>query len=442
MRKMKAIKVIGLISFLTLPAIFGIAQDTLKLDQAVIIAIEKNFDITLASKDSRIAQINNSIGNAGMLPQVNLTAARTMAIYNTYQIYFDGSEKKSPNAQNNNLNAGAALTWTLFDGFNMFIQKNKLNELQNLSNIQLQSVVENTVSDVIQAYYAIVTQEKMVDVYREAMAITSERKRIAKAGVTFGSNSELSFLQASVDYNADSSAFIQQVKMLQNYKVELNRILCRDLFIPFQVRNEIPVDNALLFEKLWEQVLEQNPELRMARTNLGIATLDRKSMNSNMYPRVNFTSGYNYSNAHSQVGITKENLYRGFNIGVNASYALFDGFTNQQDRAKAQVRLESAKVEAEQAELNTKAHLQRIYNDYQTNLQLSAFEKENVTLATRNLTIAQEKYRIGSANDIELRETQKKLMDAENRYLTAQYRSKASETELLRMSGQLSSRGG
>jgi outer membrane protein TolC len=161
-------------------------------------------------------------------------------------------------------------------------------------------------------------------------------------------------------------------------------------------------------------------------------------MNANLYPRLNFTSGYNYSNAHSQVGITKENLYRGFNVGVNASYAIFDGFTNSQDRSKAAVRLESARIEAEQAELNTKAHLQRIYNDYQTNLQLAAFEKDNVELAKRNLTIAREKYRIGSSNDIELRETQKKLTDAENRYLTAQYRSKSSETELLRMSGQLS----
>ena len=432
---------IKIVSFLIVSLLFRIAasgQDTLRIQDAIVIAMQGNFDITLAAKDTRIAQIGNSAGSAGMLPTLNVTSSGSTALYNTYQIYFDGTEKTSPNAQNYNLNAGAQLGWTLFDGFNMFIQKNKLNELQNLSEIQLQSVVENTVADVIQAYYAIVTQGKVVDVYREAMAITNERKRIAQAGIRFGSSSELSLLQASVDYNADSSAYIQQVKILQNNKVELNRLLCRDLFLTFEVKPEIPVATGLLFEKLWQQVLEQNPELRMARTSLGIATLDRKSANANLYPRLNLTSGYTYSNAHSQVGITKENLYRGFSVGVNASYPIFNGFQNSQNRSKAQVRLEQARIEAEQAELFTKAHLQRIYNDYQTNLQLSDFEQENVKLAMRNLTIAQEKYRIGSANDIELRETQKKLMDAENRYLTAQYRSKASETELLRMSGQLS----
>jgi outer membrane protein TolC len=415
----------------------SIGQDTLKLDQAIVIAMQGNYDITLAVKDSKLAELNNTAGTAGMLPTLNVTGARSMSINNTYQKYYDGTEKQSPNAKNNSISGGAALAWTIFDGFDMFIQKNRLNELENMSDIQLQMVVENTVADVIQAYYAIITQQKMVAVYQEAMTITSERKRIAKAGVTFGSNSELSFLQASVDYNADSSAYIQQAKMLQNNRVELNRLLCRDLFMPFEVTRDIPVEPGLLFEKLWMKVKEQNPEIRMARTNLSIAMLDRKASNSNLYPRLNFTSGYNLSKSESEVGITSMNRFRGFNVGVNAAYTIFDGFTQNQSRSKARVRVESAKIEAEQAELNTKAHLQRIFNDYQTNLQLSAFEKDNIDLAMRNLSIAREKYRIGSSSDIELRETQKKLVDAENRYLTAQYRSKASETELMRMSGGL-----
>lgn len=427
--------------FLTLHIVLGkvaSAQDTLKLDQAIIIAMQGNFDITLAAKDSRIAELNNTMGAAGMLPTLNVTGARSMSINNTYQKYYDGTERQSPNARNNGLSAGAALAWTIFDGFDMFIQKNRLAELENMSDIQLQSVVENTVADVILAYYAIITQQKMVAVYQEAMAITSERKRIARAGVTFGSNSELSYLQASVDYNADSSAYIQQFKLLQNNKVEINRLLCRDLFERFEVTGDIPVKHDLLFEKLWSQVKEQNPEIRMARNNLSIAMLDRKSANSNLYPQLNFTSGYNYSKSESEVGITSMNRFRGFNVGVNATYTIFNGFIQNQNRSKAQVRLETAKLEADQAELNTRAHLQKIYNEYETNMQLSAFEKDNVELAIRNLSIAREKYRIGSSNDIELRQTQQKLMDAENRYLTARFRSKASETELLRLSGQLS----
>jgi outer membrane protein TolC len=413
------------------------AQDTLSLTQAIVFAIENNYSITLSANDSRLADLDNTIGNAGMLPQLNLTGTRSMSVNNTYQKYYDGRERQSPNARNDNISAGVALSWTLFDGFNMFLQKRKLQEFENLSDIQLRAVVENTVADVIQSYYAIITQKKMVDVYSKAMQISSERKRIAGAGVRIGTSSELSLLQASVDYNADSSSFIQQVKLLDNAKIELNRLLCRDLDIAFEVPADIPVKDDLMFDQLWESVRHENPEIRIARTNLSIALLDRKSANSTFYPRLNLSSGYNYSKSQSEVGIMQMNLNRGYNLGLNASYTIFDGFTQRQNRSKAQVMLESARIEAEQTELDTKAHLQRIFNDYQTNLGLIAFERENMSLAERNLEIEAEKYRIGTANDIELRETQKKLMDAENRYLMALFRSKTSETELLRMSGGL-----
>jgi len=433
---MKIIRPIISILMISLP-FRALAQDTLQLQDAVIIALENNFNISLAENATRIAGINNSLGNAGMLPQLDVTGARSFSVNNTYQKYYDGRERSSPNARNNNISAGVALSWTLFDGFNMFIQKKKLDELEGMSDIQLQATVENTLADVISAYYAIVTQQKMVDVYREAMAITSERKRIAEAGVRLGSSSELSLLQASVDYNADSSSFIQQVKMLQNTKIELNRLLCRDLYAQFQINPEIPIRKDLIFEKLWQAVYDMNPEIRMSRTSLAIANLDRKAANANLYPRLSLSSGYNYSKSESEVGIMQMNRNMGFNVGLNAAYTIFDGFTQKQNRSKAQVNLETARIEAEQTEMNTKALLQRLFNEYQTNLELSDFEAKNVKLAQRNLEIASEKYRIGSANDIELRETQKKLMDAENRLLTALFRCKASETEILRMSGGL-----
>ena len=125
-------------------------------------------------------------------------------------------------------------------------------------------------------------------------------------------------------------------------------------------------------------------------------------------------------------------------MGVSLTYNIFNGFNTQNDIRIAKIREESARAELNQTELDIKSELLRIYNDYLTNLQLVKFESENRALALRNLEVAMEKYRIGAINDIELRETQQKLMDAETRYLLSQYRSKIAETELLRLSGQLS----
>jgi outer membrane protein TolC len=125
-------------------------------------------------------------------------------------------------------------------------------------------------------------------------------------------------------------------------------------------------------------------------------------------------------------------------MGISLSYNIFDGFNTRNNIKAAKIREESAHAEFNQAELDIKSELLRIYNDYLTNLQLVKFESDNRALALRNLEVAMEKYRIGAINDIDLRETQQKLLDAETRYLLSQYRSKIAETELLRLSGQLS----
>jgi outer membrane protein len=434
---MKARFVLLLISLIITRTV-SYSQDTLTLPEAMTIALEKNWGITLAENESRIAERNNTLGNAGFLPSLDGTLSRTRNVNNTYQKYFDGRERKGDNAVSNSINMGVQLTWTVFDGCNMFIQKKKLAELEDMSQTQLRSVIETTISQVTLAYYDISVQERMTEVYYEAVQLSAERKKFARAMIDIGSGSELSYLQSAVDLNSDSATYMQQLVILANSKAELNRLLCRDLMISFEVTSEIPLNNKLIYEQLWNLVQEQNPELMIARSNLYISTLDKKSSWSMISPRISVNTGYSFNKSESEVGFMILNRNLGRAMGVSLTCNLFDGFTKRNNIQIARIREESAQAEFNQAELDMKSELLRMYNEYLTNLQLVEFEMDNRVLAMRNLEVAMEKYRIGAINDVDLRETQQKMMDAETRYLLSQYRSKIAETELLRISGQLS----
>jgi outer membrane protein TolC len=409
----------------------------LSLSEALTIALENNWGITLAENESRIAELNNTFGRAGFLPSVDVTAARSRNVNDTYQQTIAGT-REGNNAVSNSINAGIALTWTIFDGINMFIQKKKLEELESMGITELRSVIENTVAQVVVAYYDIAVQERLTDVYFEAVQLSSERKRFARAMIDIGSGSELSYLQSAVDLNTDSATYMQQQVFLANSKAEFNRLLCRDLLTTFEVTSEIPLNYDLLYEQLWNLIQEQNPDLMRARSNLLLTSLDTKSYKSIMYPKINVNTGYNFNKSESEIGFMMMNRNLGFVMGISLSYNIFDGFNTRNNIKAAKIREESAHAEFNQAELDIKSELLRIYNDYLTNLQLVKFESDNRALALRNLEVAMEKYRIGAINDIDLRETQQKLLDAETRYLLSQYRSKIAETELLRLSGQLS----
>ena len=416
----------------------AIASDTLRLPDAVAMALDKNYSISLAQNTLDIARINNTAGGAGMLPKIDMTGTRSRAQNNSHMEYFDGRTRDGKNAVTNTTNAGIQLSWTFFDGMNMFIQKDKLNQLQDLSNVQLQSVIENTVSQVIRIYYEIAAQQQLADVYQEAIKISRERLNFSKARFNLGSGSELGILQATVDLNTDSANYIRQLTVVENLKADLNLLLCRELNTTFSVASDIPVRSDLLMEDISKKMEDQNPELAVARREISLAGISVKELKTAQYPRLTFNSSYSYSKQKAEIGIYNLNRNLGFNFGVSMAYNIFNGFTNHQKINAARIKEESAKTELESLKLELQTSLLQVYNDYRTNLQLMNFETGNLDFARRNFSVAQERFRLGAITDIELRETQKKLMDGENRILMAMYRCKSAEIELLRLSGQLS----
>lgn len=414
------------------------AQDILKLNDAIVLALKNNFSISLAKNTVAIADVNNSVGNAGMLPKLDVTGARSISINNSHAEYFDGRVRDVPKAQTNNQSAGIQLSWTIFDGMNMFIQRDKLNELEQLSTTQLQGVIENNVAQVSRVYFDIAVQQKILDLDHEALMISTQRKQFAKARLDLGSGSQLTYLQATVDMNADSATYMKQLAVVQNSVSDLNLLLCRDLKTPVVVEKDIPVKDDLLYDDLWNKVQLQSPDLKEARSAINLANLATKELKTTRLPRLSLNTGYSYSKSQSDVGVFTSNRNIGFSAGLTLNYNIFNGFTNNQKLKVARIREESAIQDAELQKLTLEADLQQVYTDFSTNRKLVNFEKENMQFARLNWDIAQEKYKLGALNDVELRETQQKLMDAENRLLQSLFRCKSAEIELLRISGQLS----
>jgi outer membrane protein TolC len=77
------------------------------------------------------------------------------------------------------------------------------------------------------------------------------------------------------------------------------------------------------------------------------------------------------------------------------------------------------------------------YNSYSNEIEMIGFEQENLLLARKNMDIARESYAVGSISSLQLREIQQDLMHANIRLISAQFRAKLSETELLLLSGKL-----
>ena len=417
----------------------GIAagQEQLSLDQAIQIGLENNYSILLVKNDEMIAKNNNTIGNAGFLPKVDLNSTQNNSFSTTYQKTFSGTEKEINNARNQTFNANVALNWTLFDGFSMFAGKKTLDVLEEMGETWTRIAIENTVRDIILNYYGVVQQEKLIIVLEDAVALSLQRLKIAEAKHFIGKESRLTLLQSTVDLNADSARLIGQRSAVRNTRAELNRLLARDIETNFMVTDTIFSISSLAYDSLIDEATSQNSDILVARYEQRLAELSLRDMNSARYPRLNLTSSYGYNQLNSQTGFLEYNRAYGPAVGFNLTYNLFNGFTTNTAVKNSRILVNSSEISYNETLLNIQYDIFTQYNDYLSNLDLVRLETVNQEVAKENVDIAFEKYRIGTINDIELRETQKKLIDAQYQLLLYQFQAKSAEVELLRISGGL-----
>jgi outer membrane protein TolC len=415
----------------------AVAQEILTLEDAITIALKNNYDIKLVKNDIDIAKNNVSLANAGILPVVTGSFSTGGSRQNTVQTQSSGTQRVTDGARSTNLAYGVGLDWTVFDGFKMFATYDRLKALEQQGQLNAKTQILTTISDVISGYYNLAKQQKLVVAADSSLDISNMRLRIANNKLELGRGSKLDVLAAKVDYNTDTSAYLQQKNLLVNYMVTLNQILARDVNIKFSVNDQINIDNNLNYTDLITQTEQLNPSLKNAYLNKKIAELNLKEVRGNRYPQISLNGGYDFNRSTTPTGFNTQFRGNGLTYGVTASINIFNGFLQRQNERNAKISINSADISLAKTKQDIDAQLASAYQNYTTYLELVKVEQGNVDIAKQNLDITLEKYRLGSIAPLELREAQRNSIDASNRYLEIQYQAKLAEISLKEISGTL-----
>lgn len=430
-------KLIGLLILFLIGYGTAQAQEVLAVKEAVEIALENNYDIRLSQSDLTVASTNVTYGNAGMLPVVTGNFSQSNSSQNSKQTQASGEVRELDNAKNNNMSYGVSLGWTIFDGLGMFSRYDKLKALEKQGDVQLKGVILNTVSQVINLYYTIVEQQKMLQAIDTNIVLSQARLRMAENRFSIGKASKLEVLNVQVNLNADISTRLKQIEVLRNLKVNLNSVLARDLLIDFQVDDEVTYNKEMVYVELLDLAKHQNPALQLAAINKHLAELDVKTVKANRYPSVRLNTGYNFSQSESSLGFVSSSNARGLNYGVTASLNIFDGFNQRRNENVAKIRVDQADMLIAQQELQIKTALTTAFQTYKTNLDLANLEENNEQIAKQNLAITLDKYKIGTISTIEFRDAQENFINAVARYNSALLQAKLSEVKLKELVGNI-----
>lgn len=398
-----------------------------------------NYSLRIVRNEAQVSRNNATAANAGYLPTLDLSAGYRGTLDDTEtKVRATGETTRENGVFDQTLDAGIDLNWTLFDGFSITANHQRLKELERQGETNTRIAIEDLVASIAAEYYNFVQQKIRLKNFRYAVSLSKERLRIVEERYHIGNFSRLDYQQAKVDFNADSAQYMKQQELLHTSRIRLNELMAnRDVDQPLLICDSlISIDKILAFDELWNATLAVNASLLKAEQNNTLARLDYKKVCSRDYPYLKLNGGYGYTLNRYDISANSRRSNLGLNFGVTLGFRLFDG-NRSRERKNARIAVQNARLEREQLEQALRADLSNLWQAYQNNLQMLHLERQNLVAAKENHEIAMERYMLGNLSGIEMREAQKSLLDAEERILSAEYDTKLCEISLLQISGKV-----
>ena len=414
-----------------------LSQSVLTIDDAIKIGLEKNYAVLISKNEKEIAKAQNNFGNAGMSPVVSLNANVSLSNVNSYQEFNTGAVQDRNGAQSNNTGASANVTWMVFDGLKMFAIKKRLNQSVQLSELELKQQMENTIYDIISAYYSVVKINELIKAAKQNLVSYQERKKIAQLKFDIGSDSKVDVLLSQLNENKAKSTILQLNLQLIDAKSSLNNLLNKSVDADFMTSDSIVVNYNPAMEELKKSVLKSNSSILISRQNELIVSQTVKEARSTNLPFVQLNAAYVYNRNQSQAGFVFLNQQSGINTGLTAGWLLFNGNKNNKLIKERNLLYLNQRYKTEFIQQQIDAQVFNSYKSFQLNKEIMELELQNLKDSKDVLNVSLERYKAGKANLLETIETQKNLEEAQTRYMEALYSIKIAEADLLRANGSL-----
>ncbi|MBT3542936.1 MAG: TolC family protein [Flavobacteriaceae bacterium] len=442
---MKGFIVFILINLVIYPLL---GQQTISKEEALEIALEKNFGIQVSKNNLEISKNNSSLLNSGFLPTISLNGGSNFTSSNSEiafpgQVLEDGSPRPNLNLddqESQRFNGGVNLNYTLFDGLGRKFTYKRLKEQYALSELQLRETIEFTIIQLYSVYFNVAQLTESKSIFKQALEVSKERESRAESAFKYGQTNKLAVLNAQVDVTNDSISVLEITQQLDNAKRDLNLLLSQSMENKYSVSTQVDFVSEIQIEALLENAAAYNVSLLKQKQNTQINSYDVKVSQSGYLPSIGLVGSYgwnlNQSPASAFFPGTNNNTYS-MSFGANLSWNLFDGGRSITRVKNAKIAVENQKILTDEIQLTFERDLSNALQSYKNAKMIYSIQEKQVETGSYNFERSQAQYNLGSITAIEFRQAQINLRNAQNQWTLAKYQAKLAELRLLQLSGQL-----
>lgn len=379
-------------------------------------ARENNIQVRQSKISSATEALTLQQSKEALLPSVSASSSVS---------YANGKLKNdSTGAYRNNASFGSSYGinagLTLFNGMRNYntIRQNKLR-LQ-AAGLNEQVTTNEIVISITESYLEILYAHENLETAKHTLETSRAQVTQSQNLLNAGSIAKADFSQVQAQFASDQYALVTAQNTYETCVLNLKQLLELDMMDAFEV--SIPEVNeadvlTLLPEKasVYQTALQVMPEIQSSALSLKATEYDLKNAKSNYYPTLSLNGGIGTNhdaNVSEQFGAQ---LSHNFNqsIGLSLSIPIYDNGSTKMAVRKAQLGIESAKLNYTSAQKSLLKTVESLYLDAKASQSKYLAAKVQLDAADESYRLTNEQFGLGMKNTLE-------LLSAKNLHLVAQ----------------------
>ncbi|MDH5173931.1 MAG: TolC family protein [Elusimicrobiota bacterium] len=395
------------------------AEEILTLEGCIDMAMANNQDLKIAQKRILESKGRKQETFGNFLPALGASGSYTRLKESPrMSVLFGGMEQTFELGPDYEYSTQLTLRQPLFTWWKIYHADEQARLNYRLVNEEYRKVKNSLVFEVKRAFYSLLLARQFVVIAEEAVDVTDSHYKTTRALYKEGRVSDYDVSRAKVQLVNNQTRLIKARNNLKLAREELSFLLNTKLEEDWKVKGDFPREKreANLQDALGKALGERS-EIRQLMVQERAATVSIKLARAENRPNLDFLANYQYTNPF----YNREEWGGTWNVILALNFPLFSGLSDLGRIKQARAGLEQVKILRNQVEQRIKLEVRKAIFDIEEAGERIEAQEENVKLARANLRIAEERYRQGLMSEIELRDAQLSLTQAETDYFQALY---------------------
>ncbi|HSG06856.1 MAG TPA: TolC family protein [Longimicrobiales bacterium] len=391
-----------------------VAQVTVTLDEAIQRAMDRS---------PTMAQQEQAVGNASAARRQaigafipNVSANSSGSLRSTQR--FDPGTDRIVEGSSDSYSAGLSGSVTLFDGGRMFASYSGAQADYSAALARRENQRNQVTLQTKNLFFAALRQVDLLEVAQRRVQQAEESLNMVRTRTQVGTATVSDSLRARLEMVNARQAVLSAETATRAARFALGRQIGESgPVVPVRPDDLEPTPIGMSEEEILQLAEAASPSVIAAEQGTMAAGKDVTIAKAQYLPSISFSSGYNWANQSASLsGGTAS-----WNLGLRASYPIFNGFAREGAVDRAQWSQRVARLQEDDARLAAREQADGALQDVRTAEQAIAIAQEAQAVAQEDLRVVGERYRVGVATILELVTSQISVVQAGVNVVTSRY---------------------